>query len=223
VLLIDAADDDWRGTLKPTDEGAFWRSYDSFLCHYLDLAEVTGVDLFSIGSELSSLEHRREAWRRLIANARGRYRGFLTYSANWDHVHAPRFFGQLDLVGMTAYFSLTDEKDPSFAELVQAWRDIGQSLQRSVGPIGKPVVFTELGYPSQDGANSNPWNYQMNKQAIDLEEQSMCFAAFVEAAPEMAFLRGAYLYDYFDSGGPEDHSYSPRGKPAMAHWRAWAR
>jgi len=39
----------------------------------------------------------------------------------------------------------------------------------------------------------------------------------------MAFLRGAYFYDYFDAGGPEDPSYSPRGKPAMAHWRAWAR
>ena len=29
--------------------------------------------------------------------------------------------------------------------------------------------------------------------------------------------------DYFDLGGPEDHSYSPRGKPAWEEWKRWAK
>lgn len=45
--------------------------------------------------------------------ARGRFRGFLCFSANWDYVHVPWLFGQLDLAGMTANFSLTNDRDPS--------------------------------------------------------------------------------------------------------------
>ena len=89
--------------------------------------------------------------------------------------------------------------------------------------LGKPVVFTELGYASQNGINTGPWNYMMNKDDLDLEEQAQCTAAFVSVAPSMKFLAGAYLYDYFDLGGPEDHSYSPRGKPAWEEWKRWAK
>ncbi|MEM7199289.1 MAG: hypothetical protein AAF628_03425 [Planctomycetota bacterium] len=222
VLLEDPGENDWRGTLRPRDEGAFWLSYDGFLSHYLDLAEAAGADAFSVGSEFSSLERRHDAWRRIIANARGRFRGALTYSANWDHVHVPRFFGLLDFVGMTAYFSLSDKDDPSPDELTAGWQKVAKDLNRAVGMLGKPVVFTELGYPSQNGCNRDPWNYYMARDDIDVEEQRQCFEAFLRVAPEMRFLGGAYWYDFFDDGGPEDHSYSPRGKPALAAWERWA-
>lgn len=222
LLLLDAENNEWRGTLRPRDEGAFWLEYDRFLCHYLDIAEATSVDLFSIGSELGSMERQTSVWQRLIAQARGRYRGLLSYSANWDHVHVPRFFGQLDVVGMTAYFSLTEERDPSPEQLVAGWERISDQLERSVGMLGKPVVFTEIGYASQDGINRDPWNYLMNKDRIDLEEQAQCFEAFLRVVPTMSFLQGAYFYDYFDEGGPEDHSYTPRGKPAFEMWKRWA-
>jgi len=223
VLLLESGEDDWRGTLRPADPGAFWLSYDEFLCHYLDIAEFGGADIFSIGSELGSLESQTEIWNRLIAHARGRFRGFLSYSANWDHVHVPRFFGKIDLVGMTAYFSLSDKRDPSPEELVAGWREIAGRLQRSVGMLGKPVIFTELGYASQDGININPWDYVSNEDEIDLDEQAACFRAFNTVVPSMTFLRGAYFYDYFERGGPDDHSYSPRGKPAFEEWKRWAR
>lgn len=222
VLLLESGEGDWRGTLRPTDEPRFWLEYDRYLCHYLDIAEVAGADIVSIGSELGSLEDRTSAWTRLIAHARGRFRGFLCYSANWDHVHVPRFYGQLDFVGMTAYFSLTDDRDPSLEELVTRWRHIGERLARSVGMVGKPVVFTEVGYASQDGINTDPWNYLMNVDDVDLIEQARCTEAFVTVAPTMKFLRGAYLYDYFDAGGRSDPSYSPRGKPAWDQWKRWA-
>lgn len=223
VLLLErAAESDWRGTLRPKDEAAFWLEYDDFLAHYLDIAEATGVSIFSIGSELGSLEDRTETWRRLIVNARGRFRGWLTYSANWDHVHVPRFFGQLDFVGLTGYFSLTQKDDPTLSELIDAWRRVGDELRQVVGKLGKPVVLTELGYVSQNGTNRDPWNYLIDVDAIDLAEQEQCFRAFLAVAPSLEFLRGAYFFDYFETGGPDDHTYSPRGKPAFAQWQRWA-
>jgi hypothetical protein len=225
VLLLEAGDDDWRGTLKPRDEKRFFLNYDLFLSHYLDIAEATGTDIVSIGSEFGSLENRTATWERIITNARGRFGGLLTYSVNWDHVYAPKFLKQLDFVGMTAYFSLTEKRDPTPAELQAGWRRVAKELQDVLKQHGLnlPVVFTELGYASQDGINTDPWNYVMNKDQLDLEEQAQCFAAFRAVAPDMSFLGGAYFFDYFDDGGADDWSYSPRGKPALAEWKRWAR
>lgn len=225
VLLLDAGDDDWRGTLKPKDEKQFFLNYDLFLSHYLDIAQATGADIVSIGSEFGSLESRTETWKRIILNARGRFGGLLTYSVNWDHVYAPKFLDKLDFLGMTAYFSLTKKKNPTPKELTAAWQRVVKELSgvlKEHAP-GMPVVFTELGYASQDGINTDPWNYVMNKDQIDLEEQAECFRAFRNVARDIPFLGGAYYFDYFDDGGADDWSYSPRGKPALAEWKRWAR
>ena len=218
VLILDPGDEDWRGVLKPKDLGQWWQNYSSFLDHYLDIAESTGVDLFSVGSELGSLEDQTDVWNRVILNARGRYRGLLTYSANWDHGDVAEFFPSLDVVGMSAYFSLTEKRDPTVEELVVEWRRVAKGLRELVKRHGRPLILTELGYASQDGINQDPWNYVMNTDEIDLQEQSDCFEAFRRVAPEMEFLSGAYFYDYYDQGGVQDWSYSPRGKPAMAQW-----
>ena len=222
VLILEPGEEDWRGVLRPRDPGRWWRNYNRFLCHYLDIAESAGVDLFSVGSELGSLEDQTPAWKRLILNARGRYRGLLTYSANWDHAATAEFFPSLDAVGMTAYFSLTDKLDPSFEELVTEWRRVPRDLGELVKRHNRPLIFTELGYASQDGINRDPWNYTMNVEAVDLQEQRDCFEAFLTVAPEMGFLRGAYFYDYYPDGGVQDWTYSPRGKPAMEQWGRWA-
>jgi hypothetical protein len=224
VLLDEQTPDDWRGVLAPTDEEAFWRSYDAMICHYLDIGERGGVEIFSIGSELGSLEDRSSTWRRLVQNARGRFTGLLTYSANWDHVHVANWFGDLDLIGMTAYFSLTEKKDPKLDELEAGWRTAAAKLEKDLSELKlpRPVFFTELGYASQNGINTNPWNYYLAPSDIDLKEQADCFEAFLRVAPKLRFLSGAYLFDYFEEGGPTDSTYSPRGKPAMEQWKRWA-
>ncbi|MEE2887704.1 MAG: hypothetical protein VX951_09780 [Planctomycetota bacterium] len=222
VLILEPGEDDWRGVLKPKDLGQWWRNYNRFLCHYLDIAESTGVDVVSLGSELGSLEGQTLRWKRLILNARGRYRGLLTYSANWDHGDVAEFFPALDAVGMTAYFSLTEKLNPTVEELVAAWRRVAKELEGLVKRHGRPLILTELGYASQDGINRDPWNYTMNTEQIDLQEQRDCFEAFLRVAPEMDFLKGAYFYDYYPDGGGQDWTYSPRGKPAMAQWVRWA-
>lgn len=222
VLLEHAGEDDWRGTIKPASEPHFWLAYDAFVSHYLDLAEHTGAEMVSIGSELSSMEDRTPAWRRLIRNARGRFTGFLTYSANWDHAHVPRFFDALDAVGMTAYFGLTESDTPTHEELVAGWRGVGEALEVVAGTIPRPLFLTELGYASQDGINKDPWNYFIAPDAIDLAEQAACFEAALEVLPGLEFLHGAYWFEFAGEGGRGDNTYSPRGKPAMEVWRRWA-
>ncbi|MEZ5990033.1 MAG: hypothetical protein R3F30_13070 [Planctomycetota bacterium] len=215
VLIRHAGEDDWRGTLRPRDPGAFWLSYDRFLCRWVDLARRGDVEMVSVGSELCSLERSQEAWERVIANARGRYGGWLTYSVNWDHYEVPRFWDLLDQVGMTAYFELTKDPAAPYAELVAAWRRVRVQLEKASTRLGRRLVLTELGYPSQDGANTAPWNYYLAPKEVDLEEQRDCFRAFVEVMGDAPFLAGVHVFDFFEEGGPEDHTYALWGKPAF--------
>ncbi len=207
--------DDWRGSLRPKDPAAWFSSYLDFILHYADLAQALGVEIFSGGSEFCSLEERESMWRWVFRNLRGRFAGYLTYSFNWDHVEEARFKDMLDFVGMTAYWSLSKKNDPTMEELTASWAKIRKNLEKLYRRLGKPIVFTELGYPSQDGANKDPWNYVMNPEKVDLREQADCLAAFARVFRDPGFLAGVFFFDWFEKGGPRDSSYSPQGKPAL--------
>lgn len=218
IVLIKESDndEDWRGTLRPKDPIRFWLDYDKQLCHYADVARESGVELLFIGSELCSLEEKYpKAWPRIIANLRGRYGGWLSYSVNWDHYDVPRFWGLLDCVGLTAYFELTENKKASLQELVEGWKKVRKELEGVSKALERPVFLTELGYPSQEGANTAPWNYLLAKDKPDPEEQARCFEAFAKVMKDAKFLQGAFIFDFFEEGGSEDTTYALWGK------RAW--
>ena len=214
VLIRHEEDEDWRGTLRPKEPGAFWRSYEAFLRRYLDIAREEGVELFYIGSELCSLEKHRDVWPRLIANARGRYGAWLSYSVNWDHYDVPDFWHLLDQVGMTAYFELTENKKAGLEEITKGWERIRKELEAASKRLGRGVVLTELGYASQDGTNTAPWNYYLSSD-LDLEEQANCFRAFVATLGPWRRLEGVYVYGFFEEGGPKDTTYAIWKKPAF--------
>ena len=50
------------------------------------------------------------------------YKGKLTYAANWDgEFEEVAFWDALDVIGVQAYFPLTEERVPSVTKLTQAW------------------------------------------------------------------------------------------------------
>ncbi len=218
IVLIRESDndDDWRGTLRPKDPVPFWLDYDKQLCHYGDIARDSGVELLFVGSELCSLEENfPKAWPRIIGNLRGRFGGWLSYSVNWDHYDVPKFWGLLDCVGLTAYFELTDNKKASPKELEEGWRKVRKELEGVSKALDRPIFLTELGYPSQEGANTAPWNYLLAKDKPDPEEQARCFEAFAKVMKDAKFLQGAFIFDFFEEGGEKDTTYALWGK------RAW--
>ncbi|MEP6776770.1 MAG: hypothetical protein ABJA50_14340, partial [Chloroflexota bacterium] len=82
---VDVKDGSWRGQIIPGDVGAWFASYTAFMDHYLDLAKAHHVDEFTLGVEMLSLTEPKydSYWLTLIADARARFPGLLTYSANW--------------------------------------------------------------------------------------------------------------------------------------------
>lgn len=209
----------WRGTLRPENPAQWWASYRAFILHFAALAREERADLFSVGSELASMEADAERWRALIADVRAQFPGKLVYSANWDHYEHVPFWDALDFIGLTGYHRLTQVQppaQPTEAELVDSWARIRTVLldwQANHQP-GRPLLFTEVGYPSIDGAAYRPWEYTLGG-TVDLEEQRRCWAAFTSAWAGEGRLAGFFAWNWWGVGGPDDANYTPRGKPAL--------
>jgi len=146
VRLQTRAPHDWRGVIAPADGlDAWFESYRRFVLPLARIAEDAGAQRFVVGSELGSLEPYEERWRALISEVRERFSRTLTYSANWDRSHAVEFWDALDEVGLTAYFPLASDGEPTSADaLAHAWRTPRAEIDALARRVGKPVLITEI-------------------------------------------------------------------------------
>jgi hypothetical protein len=233
---VETQDGTPRAELRPRSPSAWFRSYRRFIRHYARLAQRLGVDMLSVGLEYRSLDgpsHAR-SWRRVIRTVRARFNGRLTYGANgadaWTRV---RFWGALDVIGVDAYFPLSDRGTPSAAQIARRWgrftdrfgvthRYLGQmrSLARA---HRKPIVLTELGYPSSVRAAAKPWSTggrysgAAQRRALD--------GAF-RALSRQRWFAGLYIWEWNvdpRSGGRGDTGHTPQGKPAERSIASWFR
>lgn len=230
---LDVQDGAWRGTLAPADEATFFASYADFVAHYASLAQETGVELFCVGTELATLSGARHAgaWTGVIGAVRARYTGPLTYAANAvsaaDEFTSVSFWAQLDYLGLDVYTPLTDSTSPTRAQLAAGWsrnrfgEDMRGAFRNWQASWQKPVLFTEIGYRSGDGANRAPWDYAAPLPP-DPGEQADCYAAAFEVWTREDFVRGVFWWSWaVPAPGPNDTGYEPRGKPAEDVLREW--
>ena len=221
ILWLDKrAPGEWRGKLAPRNPSEWWKSYRRYILHFARLAAEEGVALYSIGSELSSMEKHVSEWRSLSRAVRRLYKGRLVYSANWDHFKNIEFWDAVDVVGLTGYYRLTDSMTPTVAELIAAWRPIKEDLLAWSKSLKRGFIFTEVGYPSLDGAAHSPWDYTTGK-ALDLDEQRVCFEAFRRTWVGESRLAGVFFWNWWGPPDGQNHWYTPRGKPAAGEIVKW--
>lgn len=191
----------------PEARARFWSSYRAWLCA---LAEVVdGAHAFSIGNETDKLLADETEWRGLISEIRARTSAKLVYAANWsDYARVP-FWDVLDAIGVQAYFPLSASEQPSESELESAWSRILPELRALSQRTGKPVVFTELGYPCSLAAAREPWSYveaRGDQRPRAAELQARCLAVALRVlARERAWLRGAFLWKWFVGPAPGEN------------------
>ncbi len=183
-------------------------NYEKMIIRYAKLAQKNKVEIFSVGTELEGTTFGRwtQNWRDIINKIKGVYSGYLTYSANWTEYETVPFWGMMDFIGIDAYFPLTKNKDATKEHLIEAWEGIADDLGNWLNEKGlnKPIIFTEIGYPSSDGANKQPWSQITDVE--DQDEQKDCMDAVITVMSKRPYFKGMYLWQYL----PQDR-WSPLG------------
>ncbi|WP_341807884.1 glycoside hydrolase TIM-barrel-like domain-containing protein [Wolbachia endosymbiont (group E) of Neria commutata] len=142
MLLLDTENKEWRGRLTGPPEAIndfFCNQYRKFIEHYATIADQTKTEGFIIGSEFTQLTKIKDergnypAVKELVRLAKGIKDYFvgemiLTYAADWSEYHSHDGWYNMDelwsskyidVVGIDAYFPLTDGPEPPFGYSVQ--------------------------------------------------------------------------------------------------------
>jgi hypothetical protein len=196
---------DWR---------AWFDDYGRFVEHYARIAREAKADALCIGNEQKVSSRHEEEWRKLIARARAIYKGPVTYGANFDEVFDVPFWDAVDWIGVSGYFPLVPEATPTRAALVAAWQPILGRLEALSRKHGRPVLFTEIGYRSADGAAWRQWELPRDAPA-NAEAQRVAYEAFFETVWPRPWVLGAYPWKWFSyPGHGSANDYDFEGKPA---------
>jgi uncharacterized membrane protein len=231
---VDALNGQWRGDFNPSNPAAWFQSYTQFILHYAQIAQEEGVELYCMGTEFKTISGaaNRDRWIAVINAIRGAYGGPLTYAANAtfpaDEFTSVSFWDQIDIIGLDGYFTLTDQNNPTLAQLISAWtsnrfgENIVAAVQNFASSRQKPVIFTEIGYKSTDGTNREPWNFGLSG-AVDTAEQRDCYqAAFTVWSQQSSWMRGFFWWAWpVPPPAANDGDYNPRSKPAETVLRTW--
>ena len=101
------------------------------------------------------------------------YRGKVTYSVNFDSHDSFTFGDCLDVIGMNTYDPIAKYDDyPSQGQIRDAWWWIVAKARTLQVRFGKPVMITEVGYPSVAHAHVGPWDFRTEKP-LDLQLQKL--------------------------------------------------
>ncbi|HMQ06184.1 MAG TPA: hypothetical protein PKC30_02730 [Saprospiraceae bacterium] len=214
----------WVGDMNFTseDDWHLWEStYEKYIMDMVCIAMELDVELFCIGTEYKWAATKREAfWRRLVTNIRDVYDGTLTYSANWDQYNQIPFWDALDFIGISAYFPLTEEVNPTPDLLKKKWKPIVRTLKKFSEKNRKKILFTEYGYLSVDGCAGSSWLLEKNIRNLSVNEeaQATAYKALLSTFHAEDFWAGGFLWKWFPSmkgheGYPE-RDYTPQGKMA---------
>ncbi|MEU5051877.1 hypothetical protein [Streptomyces sp. NPDC021096] len=213
-----------RAEIRPRDRDAWFDAYRRFITHYARLAQDTGVEQFSVGTELAGTSQDGERWGRTIAAVRERYKGPLTYAANYDEYQKIPFWKDLDVIGIDAYWPLADKATTDTARLRQAWQPITEELAAFSQRQHRKILFTEAGYVSQRGTTTAPFSWTVSKRDGE-EEQAAAYEALLAAFDGKPWWAGVCWWmwdDWPDSGETAKRlSYTPHGKPAEKVLRKW--
>ena len=218
----------WRGEFTGLIEmknEADWKiledSYSKFILEYAELANAVNAELFCVGTELEKfIENRPDYWLTLIKKIRTKYKGKLTYAANWDEFKRTPFWSNLDYIGVDAYFPVSDSKTPTIEECMEGWKTHKQVVYNMSQEYDKPILFTEYGYRSVDFAGKTPWVSDRKMSQVNLEAQTNTTQALFDTFWTEDWFAGGFIWKWFHKhdkvGGKDNFMYTPQNKPAEA-------
>lgn len=230
--MVNCRDNVWRAYIDfpETQDGGrdYWRewfaSYRAFLCHYAEIAEETGCEMFCVGCEMLGTEKREEDWRRVIAEVRQIYHGPLVYNTNHGKEMNVRWWDAVDYIGTSAYFRVASEPGADMESMKAAWDGCKAQLAEISRMNGwKPVLFMEIGCRSALGCATMPWDFSHREFPYSEEEQANFYESCFRSVWDEEWFGGMFWWDWYTKL-PEQRpemGFSIVGKKAEETVRAW--
>jgi hypothetical protein len=221
VIFHEVKANQSRSRFAPADWDRWWASYEHVILKLAELAEAGGVEVFSVGSELSESEIMSTQWTTLVMRIRSRYAGLVMYNVQWERATRIAFWQHVDLIGVSAWFPLIPAEDQTLTSLEVQWEAALKEVDLLATRSGRPVLLSAIGYPSRSTALTQPWNANADEQAvIDPDIQAAALTAFLArfetASPREAWRVGFFVYRWGvgEDAATDPMSHNIEGKPA---------
>lgn len=213
----------WRGEIRFDDAAARERFFETYTEWVVTLAKaVPDVDIFVVGTELKGMTKYEAEWRAVIRELRKVTRAKLTYAANWDAYKQVGFWDALDLIGIQAYFPITESPDPDETAIRKGWTRIMDELDEFGRRYSRQVLFTELGYNQTTKAAREPWDYRQEHGEAAVAVQKRCLKVALEVAREHhPRIAGVFLWKWFVGHAPFENFYLNHGELPDVIAKVW--
>ncbi len=217
--FLDIKTGDFRTDIVPSAE--WFEEYSTFVNFWAEIAEQKAVEMFVVGCELRDTESYTEEWISVINGVKALYSGPLVYSALFNSYQDIEFWGELDYIGVNAYYTLSHSLVPTLNGLKRGWEKYLPELEEFSKTKNKDILFTEIGFRSVDGCNIKPWNWQ-KKGILDENEQALCYEATFEVFNNISWMKGFYWWNWEAVYTEEDKkNYTPQEKLAEEVLKSW--
>ncbi len=202
----------WVGKVDFNEESKWieWeRSYKVYLDIYIKVAIEENVEMFCIGTEYDiAVQKRKSFWLSMIKEYRKSYQGKLVYSANWDNFEKVPFWNELDYVGISGYYPLSDEALPTVELLEKKWSKYKNMFSKYANKYGKQILFTEYGYLTTEKCASRTWELEskINELKVDQQCQANALEALYKSLWNEPFFAGGFLWKWYPSMGNDSYN-----------------
>lgn len=233
--VVNSRDGMWRGLIRfPDSLGEngtdYWRewfsSYTDFILHYAEIAEKSQCEMFCIGCEMSSTEHRTVEWNNLIDRVRSIYSGKIVYNANHGMEDGKEWFRNLDYIGISAYYEIARIPGSSLKEMLEGWKSPMDRLHDLYKKFHKKIIMMEIGCRSARGCAMFPWDYLKTDLPCDEDEQANFYLSAFMTFWCLPWIGGFFWWDwshflYDREKGSSDTGFGIYGKKAENIVREW--
>lgn len=199
---VDTLDHAGAWQIDPTDKTAWFSDYKAHILQAARIAQDNGADVFVVGTELQQLDRdlaMRPHFVDLISSVRSVFSGDITYSTTYITAGDlattnVTFWDLVDFVGINIYPEFLTANGNDVSSLVNAWYQADQDPNLAGQPglvshveavrtlhemTGKPILFTEMGIRSLDGAVADSAGWTGSGQ-VDTAEQQAFYESFFE-------------------------------------------
>lgn len=211
---VNCLDGTWRAYISFFDTdvpcepkwGDWFASYTAFQCHYADIAEACGCDMFLTGCEMVMTEHREREWRALLQEVRRHYHGPVGYNTDKYQEGNVTWWDAVDVMASSGYYP------------IGRWKEELARIEKTVRKFQKPFFFAESGCMSAKGSSLVP-NDWTHAGAADPGEQAAWYEDALSAVSGADWCSGIAFWSWGPSllnlqGDEADRSYEVYGKPA---------